>query len=337
MIGPEDLHEVRFERELRGYSPEEVNAFVDQVVFAWRTGSAPDALLELLHEARFSITVRGYKRADVDRAIDEITTRCRHSPKPSSRQPMPHRPRAASPDHPRIDPFQEHAMSEPSVAANHSCPLDQSGVSASGDDHSAAPLTESLPADITNLFDPPPTVLADHRAGDVAPSLYLPIDDRPQRTTAEPLAEPVEPDHAPPLRPPPRATEPGQQSTPDSSPSNSIPEVSAAERALAKHPPATHRTPPLASANTEPRDADPNKRMEEAERLLRLVDDTRLRLIGVLDQAAHDLAHPPTPLTARQDDRSAPTQRSPHEPNHAHKPRNPTTDKPKKTKKSKKK
>jgi DivIVA domain-containing protein len=219
MIGLENLDGMRFERELRGYCPEEVDGFLDQMVVAWRTGSGPNRLLELVRERQFSIAVRGYSRAEVDRVIDEMTTDWRRS-----------EVQAALSTETAGDPFAEAV--EPA--------------------HDAPPSTH-----------------------------YAPLFGAPE--TAVDAVEPADRD------------------------STLLPE------------PTSHITedPALVAPPTDAEHRGAGERMEQAEQLFRRADETRLLVIGILDQAAHDLAHGiprPTPV---------------------HDPRQTTSVKPEKTRKAK--
>jgi DivIVA domain-containing protein len=245
VIGPEDLHEVRFERELRGYCPEEVDGFLDQVVFAWRTGSRPDTLVSSLPEPHFSIAVRGYKRADVDRVIKEITAGVVSTPfaVPDRRQPA-----APPPDRPDV----------PDVHA-------QPAATTTADTFFA----EARP---TQTGDAVPKTAEDPRAE------TLDLAQDTEVNIPPPMLEDGDPG-------PPQQSRPAHRaSTTDDSP------VERGSGDSAEGPSST--------TGAECPDPDASGR---AEHPLRVAEETRLRLIAILDQAAQDLRCPTTGLTNRRD------------------------------------
>jgi DivIVA domain-containing protein len=283
MIGPEDLHALRFERELRGYSAEEVDGYLDQLVFAWRTGGPPDALLASPPDPPFSIAVRGYKRADVDRVIAQIRSNWRRSPRASWPVENTAQPPATESSTDRIvDTLEERAMSvsEPSDVHEHTQPPAPSSDrfelhSIDQHDEGAEP-SQPFPSGMPTVIDTPTADAGEdidgRRLNDGGPA-------EPELGTLRPGGEPVaatfDRDHdvRAALYPPIFHTSGGSEGMADRS-STVLTEASAE--------PSDHEDP------------SPSARQQGAQAVheLRSVDEMRLHLLGVLDEAANDLRHP---------------------------------------------
>jgi DivIVA domain-containing protein len=319
MIGPEDLHALQFERELRGYCPEEVDGYLDQLVFAWRTGGQPDALLASSPAPCFSIAVRGYKRADVDRVIAHFTSNPRRSPRASSPVVNTPQPSAVESSTDRIvDTLEERAMtvSEPSDVHEHT-PLpapsrDRFDLRTIDQHDGGAVLSQPFPSGTPTVPDTPQAADAGEdvngrRLSDCGPA-------EPERGTLGPSGEPVAAafDHDHDVR---------VASYPSIFQTSSVAEDVADRNSTVS-----------TEASAEPSDReDPSaaarKCADQVVYELRAVDEMRLNLLAVLDEAARDLRHPKrhetdpiAPGVDQQDDATHPErqleipQSEPHEP-----------------------
>jgi DivIVA domain-containing protein len=66
----EDVCQVTFDRALRGYRTQQVDAFLAQLVFARRAGLAAVELEGMLRDRQFSVVVGGYEREQVEALIE---------------------------------------------------------------------------------------------------------------------------------------------------------------------------------------------------------------------------------------------------------------------------
>jgi DivIVA domain-containing protein len=294
MIGPEDLHEVRFQRELRGYCPEEVDGFLDQVVFVWRTGGRPDTLLASLSEPRFSTTVRGYRRSDVDRVIAQITCDWRRTLPPEA-ELATHLPVPEPSAQRSIDTPEERAMSvsEPFDVHEHpktpAASLDRSDLPSIDHNNAASVPAQPLPSEMPMTRQAAPAAIADHAAADLRTSDRRPLaaDRETLPTGDEPRTATVDPADDVRLPPPPPIIEQAV----DEVTLEGTPRTETASSALLEEE--------LATCGAEPPQTD------AAELLLRTADETRLHLLDVLENAAADLRRTSDRLLTRYDVRSA--------------------------------
>jgi DivIVA domain-containing protein len=70
----EEAHRVTLDRAFRGYRTQEVEAFLDELVFAQRAGTNPEQLNELVRRRDFSVVVGGYDRECVERLIESVAS-----------------------------------------------------------------------------------------------------------------------------------------------------------------------------------------------------------------------------------------------------------------------
>ena len=70
----EDVPRVTLDRAFRGYRTQQVDAFLDQLVFAQRAGTTSEQLNELVQGREFSVVVGGYNREGVERLIEGVSS-----------------------------------------------------------------------------------------------------------------------------------------------------------------------------------------------------------------------------------------------------------------------
>ena len=70
----EEAHRVTLDRAFRGYRTQEVEAFLDELVFAQRAGTSLEQLDDLVQTRDFSVVVGGYDRECVERLIESVAS-----------------------------------------------------------------------------------------------------------------------------------------------------------------------------------------------------------------------------------------------------------------------